>query len=58
MKKEIRKVIKEAEQSGWYLVRNKKHNVYKHVSKPGTVIVSKSTVNINSAKRIRNNFGL
>jgi predicted RNA binding protein YcfA (HicA-like mRNA interferase family) len=36
-----REVVKILEQDGWYLKRSSgSHHIYKHLSKPGTVIVA------------------
>jgi len=55
MSSEIQKVLKEAEDRGWYLQRKKKHYVYKH-PRGGCVTVSKTLSEPRSWKDAKQNF--
>lgn len=55
MRKEKEQVIKEAEERGWFLQRQKKHFVYKH-KKGGCVTVSKTESNRRCCKEVVKDF--
>lgn len=52
---ELKQVIKEAKDRGWYLKRKKNHLVFKH-EKGGIVTVPKTGSDIRNCQEVKKNF--
>lgn len=55
MDKNLKKLIKEYEDRGWYLERKKKHYIYKHPD-GGVVSVSSTVSDVNMRWGVRKDF--
>jgi len=53
--KQLKKILKEAEQRGWYLSRKARHYIYKH-KKGGCVTVSKTPSEVRALRDIKHDF--
>ena len=53
--KQLTKILKQAEQRGWYLARESRHYIYKH-KKGGCVTVSKTPSEVGALKDIEHDF--
>ena len=53
--KSLTKALKFYEGLGWHLARQKRHRIYKH-PKGGTVVVSQSSSDRDSVRRVVNDF--